>query len=45
MFWRYTKARTAAALTTAAQNAKVGGGMKTDVEIKAYFDSKCVATP
>ena len=45
MFWRYTKARVGTALTTAAQNAKVGGGMKTDIEIKAYFDSKCVATP
>ncbi|MEO7254057.1 MAG: hypothetical protein ABIZ64_07430, partial [Casimicrobium sp.] len=45
MFWRYAKARTGPALITAAQNAKVGGGMKTDVEIKAYFDSKCVATP
>ena len=45
MFWRYTKLRTGTALITAAQNAKVGGGMKTDVEVKAYFDSKCVATP
>ena len=45
MFWRYTKARTGSALTTSAQNAKIGGGMKTDIEIKTYFDSKCVATP
>ena len=45
MFWRYTKTRTGSALTAAAQNAKVGGGMKTDTEIKAYFDSKCVVTP
>lgn len=45
MFWRYTKTRTGSALVTAAQNAKVGGGMKTAVEIKAYFDSKCVVTP
>ena len=45
MFWRYTKARTGSALVTAAQNTKIGGGMKTPAEIKAYFDSKCVPTP
>ena len=45
MFWRYTKARAGAALTTAARNPKIGGGTKTDDEIKAYFDSKCLPSP
>lgn len=42
MFWRYTRARTGAALTNSAQNANIGGEMKTPSEIKAYFDSKCL---
>jgi Hydrazine synthase alpha subunit middle domain len=45
MFLRYTKQLTNAALTAAARNAKIGGGIKTDQEIKDYFDSKCIATP
>jgi Hydrazine synthase alpha subunit middle domain len=45
MFLRYTKQLTSTALTSAAQNAQIGGGMKTPAEIKNYFDSKCLPTP
>jgi hypothetical protein len=45
MYWRYAKALTGTALTAAVRNTKVGGGMKTDTEIKSYLDSKCVTVP
>jgi Hydrazine synthase alpha subunit middle domain len=45
MFLRYAKTLSGASLTTSARNAKVGGGFKTDTEIKTYLDSKCAPIP
>jgi predicted extracellular nuclease len=41
MFSRYTQLLTGPALTNGARNARQGGGFKSDVDIKRYFDDRC----
>jgi hypothetical protein len=45
MFHRYARTLSGASLTSSVRNPKLGGGTKTDAEIKSYLDSKCVAVP
>jgi predicted extracellular nuclease len=43
MFSRYTRQLIGAALTESARNPRLGGGIKSDAEIKKYFDDRCSA--
>jgi hypothetical protein len=43
MFSRYTQFLAGSSLTTAARNPMIGGGTKTDQEIKNYIDARCIA--
>jgi Hydrazine synthase alpha subunit middle domain len=44
MFSRYTQLLTGGNLTAAARNPMIGGGTKTDQDIKNYIDTRCVAS-
>ncbi len=44
MFSRYTQSLTGPALTTGARNARQGGGIKSDADIKRYLDDRCGVT-